>query len=78
MRSFAESEGFQHQAMAFHQTKGVTIHRWSQDILDELEAKWQEVIAAEIADSADAKKIWASYSEFREGYAIWKDHGYLK
>lgn len=78
MRSFAESEGFQHQAMAFHQTKGVTIHRWSENILDELEAKWQEVIAAEIADSADAKKIWASYSEFREGYAIWKDHGYLK
>lgn len=77
MRSFAESEAFQHQAMAFHQSKGVTIHRWSPEILAELEGKWKEVIAAEIADSKDAQTIWESYSKFREGYSIWRENGYL-
>ncbi len=78
LRGFAEGEAIQGAAMAFHESKGVTIHRWPDDILNELEKGWEEVIATEIADNEDAKKIWASYSKFREEYKVWGDNGYLK
>ena len=75
---FVKGEALQFDAIKFHQEKGVTVHRWSDEILAQFEAAWQEVIAAEIAGNEDAKRIWASYSKFREDYAVWKDNGYLK
>ena len=78
MRSFAETEAFQGQAMAFHESKGVTNHRWSDDIIAEFEKAWGEVIEAEIAGNEDAKKIWESMSKFRATYKIWGERGYLK
>ena len=78
LRGFAEGEAIQGAAMKFHESKGVTIHRWSDDVLAKLEAAWQEVITAEIGDNADAKKIWASFSKFRAEYKVWGENGYLK
>jgi len=75
---FVKGEALQFDAMKFFQEKGVTLHRWSDDILAQFEKAWQEVIAAEIAANADAKNIWASYSKFRADYKVWKDNGYLK
>ncbi|MEQ8815089.1 MAG: TRAP transporter substrate-binding protein [Thalassobaculum sp.] len=75
---FVRGEGAQFAAMRFHQEKGVTIHRWSDDMLAKFEAAWNEVIADEIKDNEDSKKIWASLTAFRKDYAIWKDNGYLK
>ena len=77
LRGFAEGEAIQGAAMAFHESKGVTIHRWSDDILGQLEGAWQEVIAAEIAGNEDAKTIWESYSKFRSEYDVWRKNGYL-
>lgn len=64
-------------AMAFHESKGVTIHRWPDDTLNELESAWEVVIEEQIVANDDAKKIWASYCKFREEYKIWDDNGYL-
>jgi TRAP-type mannitol/chloroaromatic compound transport system substrate-binding protein len=75
---FVKGEASQFDAIKFHQSKGVTIHRWSDANLAKFEAAWQEVIADEIKENEDAKKIWASLSAFRKDYAIWKDNGYLK
>lgn len=77
LRGFAEGEAIQGAAMAFHEEKGVTIHRWPDSILSELEGAWKEVIEAEIAGNEDAKKIWESYSKFREEYKVWGENGYL-
>jgi len=77
LRGFAEGEATQGPAMKFFETKGVTIHRWSDDILAEFRAAWKEVIADEIAGNEDAKKIWGSYSKFREEYKVWGQNGYL-
>ncbi len=77
MRGFAEGEAGQADAMAFHQSKGVTIHRWSDEDLAKFEEAWQEVIAEEIKESEDAKNIWESYSTFRDKYEIWRVNGYL-
>ena len=75
---YSETEAKQGAAMAFHTSKGVTTHRWPQNILDELEGAWKEVIAEEIKTSDDAAKIWESMSKFRDEYKIWGEHGYLK
>jgi TRAP-type mannitol/chloroaromatic compound transport system substrate-binding protein len=75
---FVKGEASQYDAIKFHQSKGVTIHRWTDEQLAQFEAAWKEVIAEEIAGNEDAKRIWASYSKFREDYAVWRDNGYLK
>ena len=75
--SFAETEAKQGAAMAFHESKGVTIHRWSPEVLAEFEGAWKEVIAEEIKASPEAAKIWASMSKFRDEYTVWKKNGYL-
>jgi TRAP-type mannitol/chloroaromatic compound transport system substrate-binding protein len=74
---YAETEAKQGAAMAFHESKGVTIHRWSPDILAQFEGAWKEVIAEEIKSSPEAAKIWASMSKFRDEYKVWKKNGYL-
>ena len=75
---FSRGEAVQFAAMKFHQEKGVTIHRWSDDMLAKFEAAWNEVVAEDIKTNEDSKKIWASLSTFRKDYAIWKENGYLK
>jgi TRAP-type mannitol/chloroaromatic compound transport system substrate-binding protein len=68
--SYAETEAKQGAAMAFHESKGVTIHRWSPEILAELEGAWKEVIAEEIKASPEAATIWESMSKFRDEYKV--------
>jgi TRAP-type mannitol/chloroaromatic compound transport system substrate-binding protein len=42
-----------------------------------MEKAWGEVVAEE-SKSPTFQKVWASYSQFRKDYAVWKDLGYLK
>lgn len=77
LRGFAEGEAGQAEAMAFHEEKGVQIHRWSDDVLAEFEKAWFSVIEEEIKESEDAQRIWESYSSFRDTYEIWRENGYL-
>ncbi len=73
----AEGEAIQAAALKDLQDKDVTIHRWPQEFLDELNAAWLEVVAELSEKNPNFKKTWDSYSRFREDYAIWRDLGYL-
>ncbi|MCW5751715.1 MAG: TRAP transporter substrate-binding protein [Alphaproteobacteria bacterium] len=74
----AEGEAIQVKALQELRSKGVQIHTWSPEILAAMEKAWNEVVAEELGKNENFKKVWASYSAFRENYKIWKDIGYLK
>ena len=75
----AEGEATQFRAMAEMRDKnGVQIKQWSPEIMAAIEKAWNEVIAEESAKNPQFKRVFESYSKFREDYAIWRDHGYLK
>jgi len=77
-QQIADGEFLQADAMAANVADGVTNVEWDQEVLDQLEGAWNEVIADEIAENEDSKRIWASITEFREKFKIWGDMGYLK
>ena len=72
-----EGEAIQAPALAELQEKGVNIHRWPQEILDQLEAAWLEVVAEESAANPDFKRVWDNLQAFRQQYSIWAELGYL-
>lgn len=74
----ADGEYAQPQALIANQADGVQIMTWPDEILDEFEAAWQEVLAEQLAENPDLKRMWDSYSAFAEDYKIWSDVGYLK
>jgi len=73
-----EGEALQPAAMAANEADGVTNLTWSDEILDEFRAKWEEVLAEEIEANPDVKRLWESYSKFHDEYKIWGARGYLK
>ena len=72
----AEGEALQFAALKELQAAGVRIQRWSDDILEALEAAWREVAAEEAAADADFATVWRSLTGFRDDYAIWKELGH--
>jgi len=78
LQQFAEGEAGQGKALNEIKAKGVTLHRWSKEMLGHFEKAWNEVAAEQAAKSPEFKKAWDSYSAFRKEYAIWKDLGYLQ
>ncbi|WP_204114412.1 TRAP transporter substrate-binding protein [Shimia biformata] len=74
----AEGEAIQGKALAEMAAQGVTIHKWSDEMLGTFSAAWDEVVAEEIAANPDFKGVWDSMTAFRAEYAAWKDLGYLK
>ena len=72
-----EGEAIQAPALKELQEKGVQIHRWPQEILDQLEAAWHEVVAEESAANPKFKEVWDHLQAFREEYKIWGELGYL-
>jgi TRAP-type mannitol/chloroaromatic compound transport system substrate-binding protein len=77
MWGISASDARQFKALQEVKAKGVSIHRWSPQILAAMEKAWQEVVAAETAKDPDFKKAWDSLSAFRANYAIWREHGYM-
>ena len=77
LQTFAQGEAIQFPALQALESKGVTVHRWSPDILDALESAWMEVVDEESEKDADFARVWAALSEFRANYKIWGDLGYL-
>lgn len=77
MRGLAQGEAYQFPALKELQEKGVTLHKWPQDILDAYEAAWDEVVEAEAAADEDFGKVWTSLKTFREDYKLWSELGYL-
>lgn len=74
----AEGEAIQPAALAELQAQGVTIHQWSPEILEALQAAWLEVVEEEKAANPNFVKVWESLSAFREQYKTWSNLGYLK
>ncbi len=75
----ARGESMQSPAMLRMRDKhGVKIMYWPQEFLDAYGKAWQEVIAEESRNNANFKKIYASYSKFREEFKLWGENGYLK
>ncbi|MFX4222487.1 MAG: TRAP transporter substrate-binding protein [Thalassobaculum sp.] len=74
----AEGEALQPAAMIANQKDGVTNVSWSDDVLNTLREKWDEVLAEELAANPDVQKLWDSYTAFHEEYKIWGEMGYLK
>ena len=73
----AMAESRQPEALAYMISKGVKVHRWSDEMLAKFEEAWNEVVMEEAAKDADFAEVWASLSAFRKDYKIWKDLGYL-
>ncbi len=74
----AEGEAIQFGALEELKSHGVQIHKWSDADLATIRKAFDEVIAEQIAKSDEFKKAYASFSSFREKYAIWREIGYLK
>ena len=74
----AEGEAIQGKALAELRDKGVTIHRWPDEILDQIEATWNEVAAELAASDEGFKEAWDSLQAFRAEYSEWGELGYLK
>jgi TRAP-type mannitol/chloroaromatic compound transport system substrate-binding protein len=77
--AIAEGEAAQWKAIKeMQENYGVQVRTWSPAILAALEKAWGEVVQEEIAKSANFKRVWESYSQFRRDYAVWKERAYLK
>ncbi len=75
----ARGEAMQSPAMRRMQNEhSVKIKYWPPEFLEAYEKAWQEVITEESQNNANFKKIYASYSKFREEFKLWGDNGYLK
>ena len=76
-QSIAWGEAIQFQALESLKAEGVTIHSWSPEILDAMQNAWGEVVTDLRAEDADFKRVWESYSRFREQSSTWRKLGYL-
>jgi TRAP-type mannitol/chloroaromatic compound transport system substrate-binding protein len=74
----ADGEALQWKAMREMQSEGVQLKRWPAEILVSFENAWQEVVAEEAARNSNFKRIYDSYAQFRENYAIWRHFSFLQ
>jgi len=72
------AEASQGEALAFHESQGVTIHQWPPEFIDAFRQAWQEVAEEESAADPRFKEVYDHYRQFRETYAKWREVGYLK
>ncbi len=76
--ALSEGEAIQATALRELRAKGVSFHAWPPEILAELKKAWLTVVAEEVEVDPGFKKVWASFTAFRDDYAIWRKLGYLK
>ena len=74
----ADGEALQWKAMKEMQAEGVHLKRWSPEILVSFENAWKEVVAEESAKNPNFKRVYGSYAQFRENYAIWRHFNFLQ
>ncbi len=76
--SFAEGEAIQFTTMQENVEKnGVEIKTWSDEMLATFRENWEAVAKEEAANDAFFAKVYGDMSEFRDGYAIWKQNAFL-
>lgn len=76
--SYAEGEYGQFEAMKENVEKnGVTIKKWSPEMLDLFKSTWTEVATEEAGKDAFFKKVYDDLSTFRANYELWKQNAFL-
>lgn len=76
--SFAEGEAIQFAAMKRNvDENGVTIMKWTPEMLDLFRTTWEEVAAEEAQNDEFFNTVYSNLSEFSDGYALWKSHAFL-
>ena len=78
LETYAESEALNGRAMTELKKKGAQIRSLSPEILEKLEGAWKEVVVEQAAKSPEFKKVWESFTAFREEYSSWADLAYLR
>ena len=73
----AEGDALQVKALIELRNEGVEFRRWPPKVLDKLRKSWTAVASDLAAKSPNFKKIWTSYTRFREEYRMWRELGYL-
>jgi TRAP-type mannitol/chloroaromatic compound transport system substrate-binding protein len=74
----AKGEAAQWSAMQQMQDAGVELKRWPPEILVAFEEAWQEVVAEEMENSVNFRRVYESFSTFRENYALWQHFSFLQ
>ncbi|PID95757.1 MAG: C4-dicarboxylate ABC transporter [Alphaproteobacteria bacterium] len=77
MTTTAEGESIQLAPLASLEEQGVTVHKWSDEMLAAFSGAWDEVVAERSAADADFKRVWEQIQAFRADYATWGDLGYV-
>jgi TRAP-type mannitol/chloroaromatic compound transport system substrate-binding protein len=76
--SFAYTEAIQGQVIRQNvEERGVTVHYWSDDMLDTFRKAWEDVTAELSASSPMFKEAWEDLSAFRKDYRYWQTYGFL-
>ncbi len=76
--SFAEGEAIQHAALIDNvENNGVEIKTWNDEMLATFRENWDAVAKEEAANDAFFAKVLGDMTEFRDGYAIWKENAFL-
>lgn len=73
----AEGAALNAKALAELATKGITIHRWSPEMLATFRTAWEEVAAEEAAKNPNFKRAYESLNTFRVQFADWRSVGYF-
>ncbi len=76
-RNLAASEAWQGEIIAGFEDIGVTATTLSDEVLFELRAVSEQVLAEEAANDEDFARVYESQQAFTENYAYWKRLGYL-
>lgn len=72
-----QAEAMQMEALNQIKQSGITLRRWSPDLLLTFEATWNAVAKEEMAANPRFKEIYESYQRFHENYGFWKRFSYL-
>jgi TRAP-type mannitol/chloroaromatic compound transport system substrate-binding protein len=76
--SLGEMDALQPPALKRMSDKGAVTHRWSDEDIAKLRARWDEVVAEESAADPMFKKVYDSYHNFRESHKIWGELAYIQ
>lgn len=77
IRSLSRGEAIQGDVIRGFEEKGVKVHKFSNEILAELQTLTEEVMAEQAQADDDFKKVYDSQEAFVKSYQTWKNLAYL-
>ena len=66
----------QSEALDFFRSEGVTLHRWSDELMQLFRRVSAEVMEEASASDPDFRRVWQSLQDFRERQAEWRELAY--